>query len=94
MDLCDLISKHPEKITSLRTEPIIRGGLRKFTDEVPAAPAGETFDREGRPTRGDLAFPHAPRVWFELRSTLDADRLKVFGRPHAFRLSLLCRPGA
>jgi pre-mRNA-splicing factor SYF1 len=34
MDLCDLISKHPEKITSLRPEPIIRGGLRKFTDEV------------------------------------------------------------
>jgi len=34
MDLCDLISKHPEKITSLKTEAIIRGGLRKFTDEV------------------------------------------------------------
>lgn len=34
MDLCDLISKHPEHITSLRPEPILRSGLRKFTDEV------------------------------------------------------------
>jgi pre-mRNA-splicing factor SYF1 len=34
MDLCDLISKQPEKITSVVPEPIIRSGLRKFTDEV------------------------------------------------------------
>eukprot|EP00038_Savillea_parva_P026092 m.51348 g.51348 ORF g.51348 m.51348 type:complete len:862 (+) comp7299_c0_seq1:235-2820(+) len=30
--LCDLITKNPGKITSLRVDPIIRGGLRRFTD--------------------------------------------------------------
>ena len=32
--LCDLISKNPGQISSLRVDPIIRGGLRKFTDMV------------------------------------------------------------
>jgi len=34
MDLCDVISKHPQHIKSLKTEAIIRNGLMKFTDEV------------------------------------------------------------
>ncbi|KAH3756263.1 pre-mRNA-splicing factor SYF1 [Pelomyxa schiedti] len=34
MQLCALISKHPKEITSLKVEPIIRNGIRKFTDEV------------------------------------------------------------
>lgn len=32
--LCELISQNPDKITSLRVDPIIRGGLRRFTDMV------------------------------------------------------------
>jgi len=32
--LCELISKNPGKITSLRVDAIIRGGLRRFTDMV------------------------------------------------------------
>jgi len=34
MDLCDLVSKHPADIKSLKIESIIRGGIRQFTDEV------------------------------------------------------------
>mmetsp|Transcript_12309 Transcript_12309/g.23159 ORF Transcript_12309/g.23159 Transcript_12309/m.23159 type:complete len:957 (+) Transcript_12309:155-3025(+) len=34
MDLCDLISKHPADIKSLKIESIIRSGIRQFTDEV------------------------------------------------------------
>eukprot|EP00397_Hematodinium_sp_SG-2012_P009482 GEMP01009569.1.p1 GENE.GEMP01009569.1~~GEMP01009569.1.p1 ORF type:complete len:869 (+),score=177.26 GEMP01009569.1:122-2728(+) len=34
MDLCDVISRHPSEIKSVKIEPIIRNGLMKFTDEV------------------------------------------------------------
>lgn len=34
MQLSDLISQHPKDIVSLRVDAIIRGGLRKFTDET------------------------------------------------------------
>jgi len=34
MDLCDLVSKHPADIKSLKIESIIRSGIRQFTDEV------------------------------------------------------------
>eukprot|EP00736_Rhodelphis_marinus_P012111 Rmarinus@m.28163 len=33
-ELCELIADHPEQVKSLRIEPIIRGGIKKFTDEV------------------------------------------------------------
>merc|ERR1719347_1292831 len=33
-ELCDMISKNPNKITSLNVDAIIRGGLRKYTDQV------------------------------------------------------------
>ena len=32
-DLCDLICKHPTKVTSLKVDPIIRGGIKRFSDE-------------------------------------------------------------
>ncbi|KAF8820822.1 XPA binding protein 2 family protein [Cardiosporidium cionae] len=34
MELCELITHHPADIHSLRVEPVLRAGLRKFTDEV------------------------------------------------------------
>jgi len=34
IQLCDLVSKNPTKIKNLKVEPIIRQGLRKFTNEV------------------------------------------------------------
>ena len=34
IDLCELISKHPADIESIRVEPIIRGGLRRYTDMI------------------------------------------------------------
>merc|ERR1719347_1313196 len=33
-ELCDMISKNPNQITSLNVDAIIRGGLRKYTDQV------------------------------------------------------------
>ena len=33
-ELCELLSKNPTKITSLNVDAIIRGGLRRYTDQV------------------------------------------------------------
>jgi pre-mRNA-splicing factor SYF1 len=33
-ELCELISKNPHKVTSLNVDAIIRGGLRRYTDQV------------------------------------------------------------
>lgn len=33
-ELCDLIAKHPDKVTSLKIEPIIRQGLKLYTDQI------------------------------------------------------------
>ncbi|XP_070582113.1 pre-mRNA-splicing factor SYF1-like [Ptychodera flava] len=32
-DLCDLICKNPKKVSSLKVDPIIRSGIKRFTDE-------------------------------------------------------------
>ncbi|XP_072014500.1 LOW QUALITY PROTEIN: pre-mRNA-splicing factor SYF1-like [Amphiura filiformis] len=32
-DLCELICKNPTKVTSLKVDPIIRGGIKRFSDE-------------------------------------------------------------
>eukprot|EP00850_Spirogloea_muscicola_P007794 SM000040S14806 [mRNA] locus=s40:534356:540087:+ [translate_table: standard] len=34
LELCDLMTRHAEEVTGLKVEAIIRGGIRKFTDEV------------------------------------------------------------
>ncbi|CAD7697059.1 unnamed protein product [Ostreobium quekettii] len=34
LELCDIVTKHPEDVASIKVEAIIRGGIRKFTDEV------------------------------------------------------------
>ncbi|KAJ6633746.1 Pre-mRNA-splicing factor syf1 like [Pseudolycoriella hygida] len=33
-ELCELISKHPHKVHSLNVDAIIRGGLRRYTDQL------------------------------------------------------------
>ncbi|XP_065918405.1 pre-mRNA-splicing factor SYF1-like isoform X2 [Dysidea avara] len=33
-ELCELIAKNPEKVTSLKVDAIIRGGLKRFTDMI------------------------------------------------------------
>nr|XP_039253689.1 pre-mRNA-splicing factor SYF1-like [Styela clava] len=33
-ELCELISKNPDKVHSLKVEAIIRGGLKRFTDQL------------------------------------------------------------
>lgn len=33
-ELCDLIAKNPDKVTSLNIEPIIRQGLKRYTDQI------------------------------------------------------------
>lgn len=34
LELCDIITKHPQEVQDMNVEAIIRGGIRKFTDEV------------------------------------------------------------
>ncbi|POO03693.1 Signal transduction response regulator [Trema orientale] len=34
LELCDLLTKHATKVSGLNVDAIIRGGIRKFTDEV------------------------------------------------------------
>jgi len=33
-ELCELISKNPDKVTSLKMEPIIRQGIKRYSDQV------------------------------------------------------------
>eukprot|EP00727_Mastigamoeba_balamuthi_P006500 m51a1_g2470 putative pre-mrna-splicing factor syf1-like (915) ;mRNA; f:38499-41375 len=34
LELCALVTKHPAEVTSVQAEPVIRSGLRRFSDEV------------------------------------------------------------
>lgn len=34
LELCDLLTKHANEVSGLKVDAIIRGGIRKFTDEV------------------------------------------------------------
>jgi hypothetical protein len=36
LELCDIITKHPKEVAGIRVDAIIRGGIRRFTDEVSA----------------------------------------------------------
>jgi pentatricopeptide repeat protein len=33
-ELCELASRHPDKVRSLNVDAIIRGGLRRYTDQL------------------------------------------------------------
>ena len=35
-ELCELIAENPNKVTSLKIEPIIRQGLKRYTDQIAA----------------------------------------------------------
>jgi pentatricopeptide repeat protein len=34
LELCDIITKHPDDVKDLNVDAILRSGIRKFTDEV------------------------------------------------------------
>ncbi|GFR43608.1 hypothetical protein Agub_g4705 [Astrephomene gubernaculifera] len=34
LELCDIVTKHPKEVAGMRVDAIIRGGIRRFTDEV------------------------------------------------------------
>ncbi|KAG2493464.1 hypothetical protein HYH03_008281 [Edaphochlamys debaryana] len=34
LELCELVTKHPREVVGMRVDAIIRGGIRRFTDEV------------------------------------------------------------
>lgn len=34
LELCDIVTKHPDEVQHLDIDAIIRGGIRKFTNEV------------------------------------------------------------
>lgn len=37
LELCDIITRHPELVRGMKVDAILRSGIRKFTDEVSAA---------------------------------------------------------
>lgn len=60
LQLCELVSSHPAQVTSLRVEPVLRSGIRRFSDEVGRlwCALGEYFVRSG-------AFERARDVYEE-----------------------------
>jgi hypothetical protein len=34
LELCDVITRHPEEVKGMKVEAILRSGIRRFTDEV------------------------------------------------------------
>ena len=34
LELCDVITRHPDEVTAINVDAILRSGIRKFTDEV------------------------------------------------------------
>jgi hypothetical protein len=40
LELCDIITKHPKEVAGMRVDAIIRGGIRRFTDEVRCGAGG------------------------------------------------------
>ncbi len=34
LELCDMVTKHPKEVSGMKVDAILRGGIRKFTDEV------------------------------------------------------------
>ena len=34
LELCDMITKHPKEVSGMKVDAILRGGIRKFTDEA------------------------------------------------------------
>merc|ERR1719428_747941 len=86
MDLCDLVSKHPAEIKTLKIESIIRGGIRQFTDEVGRLwiSLGDHFIRLGQ-------FEKARDVYEEAMSTVSTvhDFSLVFDAYAKFTESLI-----
>ena len=38
LELCDMVTKHPKEVAGMKVDAILRGGIRKFTDEVRNGP--------------------------------------------------------
>ncbi len=34
LELCDIITRHPDLVRGMKVDAILRSGIRKFTDEV------------------------------------------------------------
>lgn len=68
LELCDIITKHPAEISTLPVEAILRGGIRKFTDEVGRlwVSLADFFIRRG-------LFEKARDVYEEARRRLERD---------------------
>jgi len=47
LELCDIITKHPKEVQDMKVEAILRGGIRKFTDEVGVGARASTAKGSG-----------------------------------------------
>jgi hypothetical protein len=43
LELCDIITKHPREVAGIRVDAILRGGIRRFTDEVRRGGGGASW---------------------------------------------------
>ena len=83
LELCDIITKHPEDVRHLNIDAIIRGGIRKFTNEVlpcqppPPAPRPPRYARLYTSTRTPARVPF--RTMHTGTSILDRHALR-FGK--------------
>jgi hypothetical protein len=55
LELADMITAHPAEVAGMKVDAILRGGIRKFTDEVGG------WLREARNVKP--AFPADSRLW-------------------------------
>ena len=47
LELCDMVTKHPREVSGMKVDAILRGGIRKFTDEVSGEGGGRTGEMVG-----------------------------------------------
>ena len=86
--LCELITRNPGSITSLRVDPIVRGGLRRFTDMKGAlwCALADYYVRQGNFEKARDVYEEAIRTVNTVRdfsqvplSSLTARRLRMSG---------------
>ncbi|XP_064458638.1 pre-mRNA-splicing factor syf1 homolog [Ornithodoros turicata] len=86
-ELCDLISKNPDKVHSLKVDAIIRGGLRRYTDQIGQLwnSLADYYIRAGLFERARDIYEEAVRTVLTVR-----DFTQVFDAFAQFEESILC----
>lgn len=86
-ELCDLISKNPDKVHTLKVDAIIRGGLRRYTDQIGQLwnSLADYYIRAGLFERARDIYEEAVQTVLTVR-----DFTQVFDAYAQFEESILC----